>query len=147
MKVVAEKMNILVEVERMEKAFLEIMDVIKPEIWEDEEITSTQFQILKTLATRDKWTVSEIADAMKVRASATTVIIDRLVKRGYVDRYRSELDRRIVYVHLNQSGFDNFERIQEKRNSVLLKYVSQLTEKQLTDMVSCVEQLSSIVKN
>jgi DNA-binding MarR family transcriptional regulator len=146
-KVVAEKMNILVEVERIEKAFLEIMDVIKPEIWEDEGITSTQFQILKTLAARDKWTVSEIADAMKVRASATTVIIDRLVKRGYVDRYRSELDRRIVYVHLNQSGSDNFERIQEKRNGVLLKYVSQLTEKQLTDMVSCIEQLSTIVKN
>ncbi|WNB90761.1 MarR family transcriptional regulator [Bacillus sp. NEB1478] len=147
MKVLVEKTNILVEVERIEKAFLEIMDVIKPEIWEDEEITSTQFQILKTLSTRDKWTVSEIADAMKVRASATTVIIDRLVKRGYVDRYRSELDRRIVYVHLNQSGFDNFERIQEKRNGVLLKYVSQLTEKQLTEMVSCIEQLSSIVKN
>ncbi|MDR7071849.1 MarR family transcriptional regulator [Fictibacillus barbaricus] len=147
MKVVAEKTNILVEVERIEKAFLEIMDVIKPEIWEDEGITSTQFQILKTLATREKWTVSEIADAMKVRASATTVIIDRLVKRGYVDRYRSELDRRIVYVQLNQSGFDNYERIQVKRNGVLLKYVSQLTEKQLTDMVSCIEQLSTIVKN
>jgi DNA-binding MarR family transcriptional regulator len=131
----------------MEKAFLEIMDVIKPEVWEDEEITSTQFQILKTLAARDKWTVSEIADAMKVRASATTVIIDRLVKRGYVDRYRSELDRRIVYVQLNQSGLLNFERIQEKRNGILLKYMSKLTDKQVADMVECIECLSAIVKN
>nr|WP_285876880.1 MarR family transcriptional regulator [Fictibacillus phosphorivorans] len=123
------------------------MDVLKPEIWEEEEITSTQFQILKTLSTREKWTVSEIADAMKVRASATTVIIDRLVKRGLVDRYRSELDRRIVYVHLNQAGLEAFGMIQEKRNGVLLKYMSQLTEKQLADMVECVEHLSSIVKN
>jgi DNA-binding MarR family transcriptional regulator len=146
-KVVVDKTNILAEVERMEKAFMEIMDVIKPEVWEDEEITSTQFQILKTLSARDKWTVSEIADAMKVRASATTVIIDRLVKRGYVDRYRSELDRRIVYVQLNDSGMHNFERIQEKRNGVLLKYVSQLSEKQLTDMAACIEQLSAIVKS
>ncbi|MFE1244907.1 MarR family winged helix-turn-helix transcriptional regulator [Fictibacillus sp. NPDC058756] len=147
MKVVAESRNVLIEVERIEKAFVEIMDVLKPEIWEEEEITSTQFQILKTLSTREKWTVSEIADAMKVRASATTVIIDRLVKRGLVDRYRSELDRRIVYVHLNEAGLDAFEMIQEKRNGVLSKYVSQLTDKQLADMVECIEHLSSIVKN
>nr|WP_246625123.1 MarR family transcriptional regulator [Fictibacillus nanhaiensis] len=122
------------------------MDVLKPEIWEEEEITSTQFQILKTLSSREKWTVSEIADAMKVRASATTVIIDRLVKRGLVDRYRSELDRRIVYVQLNALGLHTFGLIQEKRNGVLIKYMSQLTEKQLSDMVHSIEHLSAIVK-
>lgn len=147
MKVVADSRNVLLEVERIEIAFVEIMDVIKPEIWEEEEITSTQFQILKTLSTREKWTVSEIADAMKVRASATTVIIDRLVKRGLVDRYRSDLDRRIVYVQLNEIGLEAFHLIQKKRNGVLLKYMSQLTEKQLTDLVHCIEHLSSIVKN
>ncbi|MBH0155481.1 MULTISPECIES: MarR family winged helix-turn-helix transcriptional regulator [Fictibacillus] len=147
MKVVADSRNVLMEVERIEKAFNEIMDVIKPEIWEEEEITSTQFQILKTLSSREKWTVSEIADAMKVRASATTVIIDRLVKRGLVDRYRSDLDRRIVYVQLNETGLVAFHAIQEKRNGVLIKYMSQLTDKQLADMVQCIERLSSIVKN
>lgn len=147
MKVVTDSRNVLMEVERIEKAFNDIMDVIKPEIWEEEEITSTQFQILKTLSSREKWTVSEIADAMKVRASATTVIIDRLVKRGLVDRYRSDLDRRIVYVQLNETGLVVFHAIQEKRNGVLIKYMSQLSHKQLADMVQCIEQLSLIVKN
>jgi DNA-binding MarR family transcriptional regulator len=147
MKVLVDDRAILKDIERIEQAIIEINEVLKPEIWEEEEITSTQFQILKTLASRDKWTVSEIADAMKVRASATTVIIDRLVKRELVDRYRSDLDRRIVYVHLNSLGKEKYKLIQEKRNRVLLKYMSQLPEKQLDDLVECVEHIAAIVRN
>jgi DNA-binding MarR family transcriptional regulator len=146
-KVLTDHRVILPEIERIEKAIMEINQVLKPEIWEEEEVTSTQFQILKTLASREKWTVSEIAEAMKVRASATTVIIDRLVKRELVDRYRSDLDRRIVYVHLNPQGYEKYNVIQEKRNNVLLKYMSQLPEKQLGDLVECIEHIASIVKN
>ncbi|MFC0189281.1 MarR family winged helix-turn-helix transcriptional regulator [Fictibacillus aquaticus] len=139
--------DILLDIERLESAYNDIIEVLKPEIWEEEEVTSTQFHILKTLMKKEKWTVTEIADAMRVRASATTVIIDRLVKRGLVQRYRSELDRRIVYVEINPEGKDTFERINTKRNDVLIKYVSQLPDPAIDQFVSLFEQLAAIVKS
>ncbi|MFC7373116.1 MarR family winged helix-turn-helix transcriptional regulator [Fictibacillus iocasae] len=139
--------DLLLDIERLESAYNEILEVLKPEIWEEEEVTATQFHILKTLIKKEKWTVTEIADAMRVRASATTVIIDRLVKRGLVNRYRSDLDRRIVYVEINPDGKDTYERINSKRNSVLMKYISQLPESTLVQLVSSFEQLAAVIKN
>lgn len=49
-------------------------------------------------------TMSQLAERVNFPMSTTTGIVDRLVKKGYVVRYRSEQDRRMVLIDLTDQG-------------------------------------------
>lgn len=51
-----------------------------------------------------KKTMSELAQAMKVTMGTLTTTIDRLIRKGYVQRCRSNEDRRIVNIILTKRG-------------------------------------------
>jgi len=50
------------------------------------------------------FSMSELAQKIKLTVSSATLIIDRLVDRGLVSRHRSLDDRRVVRVALTQEG-------------------------------------------
>jgi DNA-binding MarR family transcriptional regulator len=49
-------------------------------------------------------TMSETAAALGITTGTLTVAIDRLVRKGYVDRRRDGCDRRVVRVELTRKG-------------------------------------------
>ena len=48
--------------------------------------------------------VSEIARRQTVSNATASARIDRLERRGFVERLRSDVDRRVVLVHLTEAG-------------------------------------------
>lgn len=49
-------------------------------------------------------TISEIAEDLGITLPLVTVAINKLVKKGYVEKLRGEEDARIVYVTLTKQG-------------------------------------------
>lgn len=49
-------------------------------------------------------TISEIAEDLGITLPSVTVAINKLVKKGYVEKLRGEEDARIVYVTLTNRG-------------------------------------------
>lgn len=49
-------------------------------------------------------TAGELAAATGLRPAATTALIDRLERKGLVERVRSDLDRRQVHVRMTDAG-------------------------------------------
>ncbi len=52
-----------------------------------------------------------VAHHLGVVPTTATSVVDRLVKRGFVDRVRPEENRRSVALHLTEAGRDAFGRI------------------------------------
>ena len=48
--------------------------------------------------------MSEVAKILKITVGTLTVAVGNLVKKGYVERYRSENDRRVVKIGLTKKG-------------------------------------------
>lgn len=48
--------------------------------------------------------MSEVAKALNITVGTLTVAINNLVKKGYVERFRSETDRRVVKIGLTKQG-------------------------------------------
>ena len=48
--------------------------------------------------------MSEVARSLRITVGTLSVAINNLVKKGYVERYKSESDRRLVKVGLTQKG-------------------------------------------
>lgn len=74
-------------------------------------ITVTQYNILRILrgARPDPLFVGEVKNRMFFRNSDVTRLLDRLVKRGIVDRQICEGNRRKIEVTINQDGLDLLE--------------------------------------
>ena len=56
-------------------------------------------------------TMSQLSDQMNFPMSTATGIIDRLVKKGYIERGKNETDRRIVVISLADKGKDFVKRM------------------------------------
>ena len=57
-------------------------------------------------------TVSEIADDLEITLPSVTVAINKLMKKGYLEKARCDRDGRVVFVHLTRQGrrIDRFHR-------------------------------------
>ena len=67
-------------------------------------LTQTQFLVLVALHSRKLCPMTTLAQSMHVSLPTISGIVDRLVKRGYVERSVSDQDRRQVVVHLSKQG-------------------------------------------
>ncbi|MBU0693445.1 MAG: MarR family transcriptional regulator [Candidatus Omnitrophica bacterium] len=77
---------------------------IKKSFFEIEELTNRQIIILLFVYENKRANISDIANNFLVSLPTITGIVDRLVKKGYLERIHDEVDRRVVYVALNDKG-------------------------------------------
>lgn len=64
------------------------------------ELTAPQGMLMFTVHSKGSMKISEISKLMGLSNSTVSGIVDRLEAQGYVNRVRSEEDRRVVNVHI-----------------------------------------------
>ena len=60
--------------------------------------------IMEAIGIQESKNMSTVAKTMSVTVGTLTIAINHLVKKGYVERTRSEEDRRVVLVSLSEKG-------------------------------------------
>src|ERR1700679_2544963 len=79
------------------------------------DITATQLMVLECLSTRGHCKMHILVEALKVKFSGVTAIIDRLVKTGFVTREHGKEDRRTVFVTLSPKGKKVLAEVYQQR--------------------------------
>jgi MarR family transcriptional regulator, organic hydroperoxide resistance regulator len=131
--------------ERLQIAFTTTMRKIGQELAESStDMTGPQFYILNMLAKKGPDSVSDLADAMCVKPSAITAMVDRLLKHGYVQRDRHEHDRRVVTIRLTEQGATILKQAKQKRKAVIERYLRHLSPDELEVLVQLFEKLARI---
>lgn len=84
------------------------------EIWEVEgkaiitdefkDITNNDMHVIEAIGLGEGNNMSTIAKKLNITVGSLTTAVNSLVKKGYVDRFRSKEDRRVVYVRLLEKG-------------------------------------------
>lgn len=67
-------------------------------------LTASELNALAVLADRRERTVSELGAAVGVRPTTLTSVLDRLQRRGHIERGSRAGDRRSVLIRLTDSG-------------------------------------------
>jgi len=109
-----------------------IQKIVIPEELIKLELSLSRFELL-ALMLAEKYravTMSNLAQAMSVPMSTATGIVDRLVKKGLLKRYRSEEDRRVVTVSLTDNGVALIDDLKEYFHHLLDKVRSMLSEEE-----------------
>lgn len=86
------------------------------------DLSITEIHTIEAIGLYGSRTMSEIASKLEITMGTLTTAIDKLIKKGYVERSRSQIDRRIVNVSLTNRGKLAY-RIHEKFHLDMVKEV------------------------
>ena len=68
------------------------------------DLSIKEIHTIEAIGTEGNRTMGEIAHDLRITVGTLTTAINRLIKKGYVERKRIEEDRRVVLVSLTESG-------------------------------------------
>lgn len=119
----------------MKDKFVEINDMLV-EVYDDvtrieefsikqgvfNDISITEIHTIEAVGLYGSKTMSEIAAELEITMGTLTTAVDKLIRKGYLERNRSKIDRRIVNVSLTKRGKLAY-RIHEKFHIDMVKAV------------------------
>ena len=76
---------------------------------EFKDLSITEIHTIEAIGKEGNRTMGEIANDLRITVGTLTTAINRLIKKGYVERKRIEEDRRVVVVYLTESGKKVFD--------------------------------------
>jgi len=109
-------------------------------------ITLAQFQALSFLAEKKGCIMSELARGMSQSFSATTGIVDRLIRDGLARRERDKKDRRVVRVFITSKGKYTVGQFKRYRKEHLISILESLKEKDRKTLIQAMGILSQAIK-
>ncbi|MGZ8438154.1 MAG: MarR family transcriptional regulator [Candidatus Limnocylindrales bacterium] len=103
--------------------------------WHHGAFSLIHLNVLTMLETEGPLSMSHLAEALDVSVASTTGIVDRMEKRGLVERRHEVTDRRVVLVYPTEAGRDVFRDIDERRRVGLGKMLERLTADELDGLL------------
>lgn len=102
-------------------------------------LTAPQLAILQAIADLGEVTTGRISADASLSQATVTVILDRLVERGLVERYRSPEDRRIVHSRLTPAGASALAAAEPAVSARLVHEFERLPSEKQAELVASLE--------
>ncbi|WP_339060306.1 MarR family transcriptional regulator [Tepidibacillus marianensis] len=104
----------------------QLMDGVRQTVQQEfkqSNLTGPQGMLVGTLAHHGAMKISDLSERVGLSNSTISGIVDRLQKQGYVERIRSEEDRRVVYVNVTdefrKDAKKHFNEIENKFGTIM----------------------------
>lgn len=111
------------------------------------DMSITEMHTIEAIGMYVPRTMSEVANDLSITVGTLTIAISNLVKKGYVERQRSEQDRRVVKIALTKKGKLAF-RVHKKFHSDMVKAtVEGLNPEEEGILTSALEKLNEFFKS
>lgn len=130
------------------KLFNEIMDIEQKAIITDQfkNITNKDMHIIEAIGDKEPKNMSTVAKALKVTVGTLTIAINSLVKKGYVNRIRSEEDRRVVLISLTDLGKEGYGHHKKFHEDMVQAVLEELDKDETKILVKALKNLSIYFK-
>jgi DNA-binding MarR family transcriptional regulator len=114
---------------------------------EFKELSVTEIHTIEAIGMYHPRSMSEVAADLRITMGTLTTAVNRLIKKGYVERKRIEEDRRVVLIQLTKRGKLAY-RIHEKFHSDMIREtVKGLTPEEEEVLIRSLEQLNNFFKS
>ncbi|MDF7637251.1 MarR family transcriptional regulator [Leuconostocaceae bacterium ESL0958] len=105
------------------------------------DLTVKEVHTIYAISMYEEKSASQVARAVRLSPSAMSTAIDRLVKKGYVERRRSKADRRVVKLGLTHAGRVLFRAHQYFHYQLSKTILADLSDEQAAAMAMSIHQL------
>lgn len=110
-------------------------------------MTANDMHVIEAIGINGAKNMSAVAKALNVTTGTLTIAINALVKKNYVERVRSEEDRRVVLVSLTPKGRKAFYHHKKFHDDMIDQIVEQLDEPEKAVLEKALTTLAEFFKN
>lgn len=97
---------------------------------EYKELTVNDMHVIEAIDVKEAKNMTSVAKALSVTTGTLTISVNGLVKKGYVERTRSEEDRRVVLISLTDKGRKAFMQHQRFHQAMIASIVEGLSDEE-----------------
>lgn len=97
---------------------------------EYKDVTTNDMHVIEAIGMEGAKNMTSVARSLEVTTGTLTIAINSLVKKGYVDRVRSEEDRRVVLISLSEKGRRAYLHHRRFHEQMIESVVEELTEEE-----------------
>ena len=122
------------------------------EIWELEEkaiitdefkdLTNNDMHVIEAIGLGEGRNMSSIARQLNITVGSLTTAMNSLVNKKYVERHRSEEDRRVVFVKLKSKGIKAYHHHEDYHRQMTQAILDKLDKKELPVLMKTLDALS-----
>ena len=94
------------------------------------DVTANDMHVIEAIGTEEAKNMTSVARSLDVTTGTLTIAVNSLVKKGYVDRVRSEEDRRVVLISLSEKGKRAYLHHREFHDQMIDAVIEELTEEE-----------------
>jgi DNA-binding MarR family transcriptional regulator len=99
--------------------------------WRDLDISMQQLRAIYVLRDEEIATVGRLAELFGIGLPAASILADRLVRAGFVDRNDDPADRRRVLLTLTRAGIQLVTELQEGNHLLMRRWMSRMSPEDL----------------
>ncbi|MTI47080.1 MAG: MarR family transcriptional regulator [Firmicutes bacterium] len=108
-------------------------------------LTAPQGMIIGTLSRFGPMKISDLSKHVALSNSTVSGIIDRLEKHGFVERTRSESDRRVVLVCITEKFKDESKQHHNDVKDIFEELLNNATEEEIDTIMKGLDVLEKVI--
>lgn len=94
------------------------------------DLSMTEIHTIEAVGIKDAKTMGEIAHDLRITVGTLSAAITKLIKKGYVERKRTEEDRRVVLVSLTSKGENVYREHQVFHEEMITSMLGNFSEEE-----------------
>ncbi|SCJ96886.1 Multiple antibiotic resistance protein marR [uncultured Clostridium sp.] len=124
--------------------FRDILDIEEKWLQNSEfsDLSVTEIHVIEAISIDKERTMSEVAYDLSITVGTLTTAINKLIKKGYVDRRRIEEDRRVVLITLTEKGKEVYRFHEEFHNDMIKYTIDNFSIEEEMVLVSALKKVS-----
>lgn len=107
------------------------------------DLSITEIHTIEAIGINTESTMSEIAQKLKITSGTLTTCVNKLIKKGYVERKRIEEDRRVVLIKLTEKGKTAYNYHKKFHDELVNNTVESLEEDEKEILISSLDRIKT----
>ena len=110
-------------------------------------LNPTEFAVLELLYHKGRQPLQQIGNKILLASGSITYVIDKLEKRGYLNRVSCPSDRRVTYAEITEEGEAFMSAVFPKHEQHLHELLSVLTNEEKDEAIKLLKKLGLSIKD
>lgn len=110
-------------------------------------VNPTEFAVMELLYHKGKQPLQKIGGKILLASGSITYVIDKLEKRGYINRVNCPTDRRVTYAEISEEGKEFMGRIFPEHEKNIHELTNALSSEEKDEAIELMKKLGLSIKD
>ncbi|MEK9197585.1 MarR family winged helix-turn-helix transcriptional regulator [Ureibacillus sp. 179-F W5.1 NHS] len=140
---IKQSLKLYIVLSRANKAINEVTN----QFFQQHGLNPTEFAVLELLYHKGRQPLQQIGNKILLASGSITYVIDKLEKRGYLQRVSCPSDRRVTFADITEAGSEFMQQLFPEHEQNLHELLSVLTPEEKDTAIELLKKLGLSIKD